>query len=293
MLKIFKRSRKAQGTWPVVVGLVAFLAIVAAVLLVAGPFAKWLSEESSEQICKLSVLAKYGVKKASVVGKEAPTRLECYTQDYYASQSALTKEDQRTQKTTTEEAYGRWKTEDKFEAVQRQIALAMYNCYDQFWQGKYNFYTEWGSGKEDLRCVICAEFNFDPIFVGELKSAGFVNVVNQFDMRYFLEKEKINQNTTYLDYFNKGAAFPLTPLLTVDTSQSMSISFVTISEGKLDELKLKAGGGAAVGTLLFPGVGTIGGGLLGAGHTLISGDAPYYSGVTLSTSSGIPCRKLY
>jgi hypothetical protein len=68
---------------------------------------------------------------------------------------------------------------------------------------------------------------------------------------------------------------------------------VTISEGKLDELKIKTAAGAGAGTILFGPLGTLAGGFLGAGHTLLSGEAPFHSGVTLTTSAGIPCRKLY
>jgi hypothetical protein len=306
MQRMWVMPRKAQGTWSTIVGLVVFLAIVVVVLMVLGPFGHWLKEASAEEVCKLSVIAKYGTKTAGLAGAESPVQIECYTQTYYAGQTELTKEDSKTLKTSQEEAYGRWTSQQKSEAIQRQMALAMHSCYDQFWEGKYNFYGEWGGEKEELRCVICSEFNFDKNLVGELKSAGIVDVSGRFDFAPFLAKEKINSTTSYKDYFNKGAALVLNPTLVVDTSQPMDIVFFTMTESRFDIITKSTAEGAGVGagigflqplpipgtTVVGAGTGAVIGFFVGSAKAFFEG-ADHFSGVALAPAAGIPCRKLY
>jgi hypothetical protein len=137
--------------------------------------------------------------------------------------------------------------------------------------------------------------------VQELQAKNLVPSDGIFNIRPFLEQEKIAYNMTYADYFS--AAF-FTPILNIDMNKPMDIVFVTASKNRYDKIWDGVKTGAAVGggagfLTPVPGMaatgaslGAVGGFFFGAAKSVFGG-VDYYSGLAVASAESVPCRKLY
>ena len=261
-----------KGISMVMVGLIATVLIMALLIYFVGFVYKPAVESSLEkQICKDSVLLKAKAKKIPLLQAEAKIDLHCNT-----TKIAINSLDQLN-------------TEGK-----GLIANAMYDCWDQFGEGKVDFLDRYSFRYQKTFCFICSKIEFDKSIAG-----------NKFDINlltsYLNEQYIPSTDMKYSEYFfntkNTKVDVPEFKVLTID--KPLYVVFYATQERSLVEMLGAIGtggvlgltGGCLVGLVIpVPGTFAIGcsiGGKLGlalGGTKAIGTLTEYYPGLYLSNS---------
>src|SRR3989344_4519376 len=154
-------GRKAQAPRMLVILILVAVGIASTLMFQNQLFAK-VNEKGPKEICKASV---YQYALGSFQGINFVDSVECPTQRIviYAQDSG---------------------------GIQAALAEKMYDCYDQFWQGKYELFN--GPGVEQF-CVICHVIKIEQDV--SIPAADFLN--------YLRTTNSPDGKTKYLDYLMK------------------------------------------------------------------------------------------
>jgi hypothetical protein len=193
-LEKLRRSKKAQGVMEAVKEW-AFYGVVTIILLVffAVVFRFILKSDVTDvNVCKLSVMGKFG--GSTIEFSESNIALQCRTRKAIIKSDGIYEVDEdrkevpalRFDSISTKNPYpitgraiidlpasGGAVSETQFregigrvQAVEAYIVDKMYDCWDQFYEGKLNFY---GAGFLKYwsreRCVVCSEISFEPDWI--------------------------------------------------------------------------------------------------------------------------------
>lgn len=204
------RKKKSQSIMSPLQGLLLFLAVTIVFLvfyLLVIPYFR--DEVSDKELCRLSVMGKYGGKTATLGTSESNIALQCFTQTINVNKDGVYQigKDAKPRQIELFPSYsfsgGKSKADinnERIELVKQAVADKMYDCWDQFWQGKLAI---WTGGEK--RCVICSDISFDSdwIDVSGLENlpgeAAKKDAISNFGE--YLNTQKINKEQTYADFF--------------------------------------------------------------------------------------------
>lgn len=196
-----------KGEITLVVALTAFLASTVVLVAFYGVVLPGLKEMSDKELCMLSVQAKYAA--GAVKGKEALINLQCYTQTLEIKRDGIYKSGKKRKPKLIDEFSG---DDDytRIEKVQEAIANEMFDCWDQFHEGKLPMFYE-----KEKRCVICADIVFHSDW---LDSGGDKYVI----IGWFLNNYEIpGRDIKYSTFF--GGRFDSN--FTIDPTQKTQVVF--------------------------------------------------------------------
>ncbi len=184
-------QKKAQSK--LLVTLIACLAAGLIVILFFAVVLPAMRDTSDKLLCSVTVGAKYGSGRASM-GTESSVRLACYTQTLDIRQDGIFKSGKNTnpKKLKGQPNFEKGDDdEDKIEAVQWAIANEMYDCWDQFGEGRFPIFF----GRKS-RCVVCSEITFQDGWLDDKSS-------EQIKIGPFLNEETMPMHgeMTYSEYF--------------------------------------------------------------------------------------------
>jgi hypothetical protein len=181
----------------VTIVLIAFFAMVI-------PF---LKEVSDKEMCKVSVMAKYGGKAATAHISESNIALQCYSQTIKVTNEGIFKSGKKRKPRQIAEfpsysfSGGKSKIDinnERIELVKEAVANEMFDCWDQFWSGTLAFFTE-------PSCLVCSDISFETDWLdvsglekyeGEMQKREII-----FNFGEYLNTHKINKEQTYSEYF--------------------------------------------------------------------------------------------
>lgn len=261
MWKNKKAEDEGMGTIKALILFLSVTIILFGFIMIVVPF---FQEASDKELCRLSVGAKYAGKKGTLDTSETPINLQCYTQTVTINEDGIYK---RGRERENREIYGFPSgnspddIEEKEEMVKEAVANEMYDCWEQFWQGKLSIFTQ------KTRCVVCSRI----IFTEDWAEGRETGIIENFG-EYLNTKKIPGQKITYSDFF--GGEFD--PEFNIQTSQTTEIVFQAVSESWWNKIKSNVFVGCATGTItgtVFPGAGTISGATIGCSVGLIGGVA--------------------
>jgi hypothetical protein len=128
------------------------------------------------------------------------------------------------------------------EEIKETIAYEMYDCWDQFGEGKKDFMTEWS---DDKWCFICSRIDFDKSVNKEYPTVGNFDVyLRETKFPYFRENKTVN----FYDYlYGENNIESLGEGFNINTSKTNYVLFFADKEEDPAEVA-KGIGTAVVGT---------------------------------------------
>ena len=155
---------KAQGANTLRI-LILMLIVAIILIIFANNIVKNLGHDIPREVCRASVLAKYGTRMPKV-HTESPLDLQCFTQIvnvrkngiYKTYYNGIERREVRLEKFNTGDD-----SDDIKKKIRKVMAGEMYDCWYQFHRGQYDIFGDWaGSTTSGVsRCIICSEINFD------------------------------------------------------------------------------------------------------------------------------------
>lgn len=224
------KQMKKKAFMPVLQGLIMFMIILIIMSTFYWGVVPVLKGESDKQLCKASVMAKYGQKEATLGIKEGSIALQCYTQTVTVKDDGIYKVGRKRKEVKIEDFKGLSGDpvdvlHQKINKTRSVIANEMYDCWDQFWQGKLPIWTK---GK---RCVICSEIIFEKDVFG----------IPGFKIGQYLNEAEIEKDVTYADFFDQkfdnGFA--------INTRVNTKIVFTSVAHSWWEKTKKVGGTGCA------------------------------------------------
>lgn len=150
--------------------------------------------------------------------------------------------------------------------IKREIANAMYDCWWMLGEGKLNFFKRDPTLKDINYCVICSTIEFSE------NTQKYFPKIKGLDT-YLSSTNIPTKNITYWTYFYTEAPIVIKDekeVLSIDTERKYAIIYSHVTRSTLVATGYGAvsafglvKAGAAIGTIIAPGVGTVVGGVLG------------------------------
>jgi len=233
-------GRKAEIT--LVVALASFLASTVVLIGFVGVVMPALKEATDKELCKLSVQAKYA--PSIITGKESGINLQCYTQTLEMRYDGIYKSGKKRAPVRIDNTYHDTdKNYQKKEKTIIAIANEMYDCWDQFHQGKLNIFRS-----VEKRCVICTDLVFHTDWLN--KGEGEVPlIIGDFINENIIPGTEI----TYANYF--GGRFDSD--FSVDPTQKTQIVFKALEKSWLTSAAVGEVGGCVAGAVVGAKVGGV------------------------------------
>jgi len=215
-------------------------------------------EISDKELCRTSVMAKYGGKAGTLGTSETRVALQCYTQNVKIKSDGVYKSGREREEVKipgyefpSAPPIGGSKIDfnnKKIEIVKRAIASEMYDCWDQFSRGQLSIFTE------QTRCVICSEITFESNWLDVSGLENFPGEAEKKDVitnfGEFLNTQTIpGHKETYAGFFEQEWE----PDFLINTKVETDVVFKAISRGWLESYM--PGGGVALGCVGGVGVG--------------------------------------
>jgi len=262
-LKKLRRSKKAQGVMEAVKEW-AFYAVVTIILLVffAMVFRFILKSDVTDvNVCKLSVVGKFGGSATSF--SESNIALQCRTRKAIIKSDGIYELDEdrkevpalRFNSISTKNPYpvtgsainlpasGGALSETQFregigrvQAVEAYIVDKMYDCWDQFYEGKLNLY---GAGFLKYwsreRCVVCAEISFEPDWIKPEYAHIPIDLTSYVkeNKLHRITEESLHEPPTYEKYFGGDFTDERGYPLHIDPKGKTVIMFKAVEAAKL------------------------------------------------------------
>lgn len=292
------KNRKAISS--IVNRLIIFSIVAIILLLLYVSIFSFIGGVKDREVCRTSVYAKFGAKTATTGIYETSINLQCYTQKLRITRNGVFKKGKSGDEAMIADfnrniliggaifGFGSSASrEDKIERnnqrvelVKRVIANEMYDCWDQFGQGKLPF---WTGGER--RCIICSEITFESDWLDVDGLEAFPEEMAKKDIipdfGGFLNTQKIAPNNpdTYSDFYPGKFEEDFIVNTKVDTNivfksigkSWLEANFLSILGGEVFGCALGGAGGLAVAITIAAGgpIGWIAGGvaltIMGAG----------------------------
>jgi len=195
---VIKISRRGQGANTL--RLIILIMIITVVLVTfTYKMISTLSGGLPREICRTSVLARYSSKLPGLE-QEPKFDVECYTQVLNIDKKGIEKIAYNgvSRKKFRLVSFKNMDVEEKEEAIRRNLANEMFDCWYQFHRGKLDFYGDWGGefSTERTRCIVCTEVNFDSSVKEELSSSKLTGL-----QKFLFTKLITQKDFTYMEYF--------------------------------------------------------------------------------------------
>ncbi len=183
------RQKKAEVSFlTVIIVTLIVIVVIGAVMLKAGII---FGSKVDRETCRNSVVLA-SARLAGVTG--LPVELQCKTNYLLFKDKGIYIDNRKLTDTDNYDSMGDWaEVQDKTKMV---IANQMRDCWYEFGEGTLDVFPL-GKYTTQKHCVVCTRIKFDDSFKNKAKEDKIVGIVD------WLKNNKIDKDTTYLDYLQK------------------------------------------------------------------------------------------
>jgi len=201
--------KKAQGV-NVLRVIILTLIIGFVLILIVNKMIVNLRGDLPREVCRASVLAKYGTKLPGVGTENLAMDLQCFPQMLKFDETGIEKVSYNgiSRKKFWLKKFKGLDSNEVEETIHRALANEMYDCWYQFHRGEFDFFGDWSG--DITRCVVCSDVIFDSTLTTKLSNR---NSLTGFQ-KYLLKTNVPKAEYSYLMYFfnvddDKGVAADL------------------------------------------------------------------------------------